>query len=108
VTMFGALSGICVCSKRKIKSCLYRCQLNIVWQRRGKLSQDQELTQKEVIVNAQNKLLAELAGTRHKVDRLLENHPFIALEVAREALALLEASHLVAKVVKHLMNRPPA
>jgi hypothetical protein len=81
-------------------------ELNTPWQRTGKLSKEQEVAQQKTIADAQNQLIAELAGTRHKVERRLENQPLIGLEVGTDALTILDASPLVLHVSEHYMNSP--
>jgi len=58
------------------------------------------------IAAAKRALLAELAGTRHRVARELEGLPALALEVSPEALQRLGASAHVERVVEDQPRRP--
>jgi subtilisin len=62
--------------------------------------------QRTAIVFAQSLLLAELAGTRHRVTRRFRTIPFLAMEVERDALAVLETSSFVLGVSEDFLNAP--
>jgi hypothetical protein len=61
-------------------------------------SQEAELAQRQMIADTQEKVIAELAGTRHKVNRQFEITSGLALEVGPDALAALERSPNVIRV----------
>jgi hypothetical protein len=63
-----------------------------------KLSTDAELAQREKVADAQKKVIAELAGTQHKIKAQLKTVPALGLEAGPDALAALERSPLVQKV----------
>ena len=62
--------------------------------------------QRTAIAFAQSFLLAELAGTRHRVTRRFRTIPFLAMEVERDALAVLETSSFVLGVSEDFLNAP--
>jgi hypothetical protein len=62
--------------------------LNMPWRPEGKLSQQDRLAQREAIAAVQSAVLAELAGTKHRVTRRFDNIPSFALEVGPDALAV--------------------
>lgn len=73
-------------------------KLDMPWQWENKLSKSEIAAQRKAIADAQKKLLAELAGTKHKVRTLFEMSALISLEVDSYALAILENSILVLRV----------
>ena len=81
-------------------------QLNVPTKPIGTLSKEELLAQREVITAAQDELLAELAGTKHRVGRLFENIPGLSLEVGPDALAVLERSARVVKVTEERVFKP--
>ena len=62
------------------------------------LSQQADVAQRQMIADTQEKVIAELMGTRHKVDRRFEIVSGLALEVGSDALAVLERSPNVVRV----------
>jgi subtilisin len=62
--------------------------------------------QRSAISFAQSFLLAELAGTRHRVTRRFRTIPFLAMEVERDALAVLETSSFVLGVGEDFLAEP--
>lgn len=62
------------------------------------LTKDAEIAQRKLIADTQRGTLAELAGTRHKVNRQYEIVPALALEIGPDALVILERSSRVVKV----------
>lgn len=81
-------------------------QLDLLWQPEGKLSQEVALIQQETIATAQNHLLTDLAGTRHKIGRQFKTIPGIALEVEPDALAVVERPSHVVKVTEDRVGEP--
>jgi hypothetical protein len=61
-------------------------------------TQQAELDQRQMIADTQEKVIAELTGTRHKVNRRFEITSGLALEVGPDALAVLERSPNVVRV----------
>ena len=55
---------------------------------------------------AQDELLRDLAGTRHRVTRRYEQIPFLALEASPEALQVLDTSPVVARVQEDRLLLP--
>ena len=80
--------------------------LNVPWQPEGKLSQQDRLEQRKAIAAAQSELLAELAGTKHKIRRQFHITPGISLEVGSDALAVLERSARVIEVREVRLAKP--
>jgi hypothetical protein len=74
--------------------------LDIPLQSEGKLDAGAKQLQRQAIAEAQNKLLAELAGTKHEGERRLITVPAIGLRVGADALRVLERSVLVKKVTE--------
>ena len=62
--------------------------------------------QRTAIAFAQSFLLAELVGTRHRMTRRFRTIPFLAMEVDRDALAVLERSSLVIEVAEDRLDAP--
>jgi hypothetical protein len=60
-------------------------------------TQQAELTQQQMISDTQEKVMAELTGTRHKITRRF-NVPGMGLEVGPDALGALERSPNVVRV----------
>ncbi len=82
-------------------------QLNVATQPEGALSSPQAvLAQRQAIAAAQSGLLADLAGTSHRVTRQFEIISFIALEVGLDALAALERSARVVSVTEDHLATP--
>ncbi len=79
-------------------------QLDAAWEV-GALSPEAELAQQRGIAAAQDALLADLAGTRHRVLARFRVIPSIGLEVGLDALAVLARSLLVIRVD---LEGPPA
>jgi hypothetical protein len=77
--------------------------LRVPWQKEDQLSEELVALQRKAILNAQQYILAELAGTRYKVMRLYSRIPGIALRVGSDALKVLEKSPAVTNV---LPDRP--
>ena len=63
------------------------------------------VTQRQAIAEAQDKLVAELDATTHKVNRRFTTGG-IALLVGSDALAILERSELVKKVAEDIAMSP--
>lgn len=63
-----------------------------------KLSTEAELAQRQTIADAQNHVIAELAGTQHNIKAQLKTIPALGLEAGPNALAVLERSPLVQNV----------
>jgi len=61
---------------------------------------------REVIAQAQDRLLQELAGTSHRVLRRFTTIPFLGLEVTADALQRLGGSAHVAGVREDMVLRP--
>jgi hypothetical protein len=61
---------------------------------------------REAITEAQDRVLAELAGTNHRVLRRFTTIPFIGLEVSADALRRLAASARVAGIREDMVLRP--
>jgi hypothetical protein len=57
---------------------------------------------------AQDKVLAELAGSRHRVIHRYANSPVLALEVGEDALRALDRSPHVQSVAADFAKRPAA
>ncbi len=68
------------------------------WELDPKLTRESALVQRQAIATAQKSLIAELAGTKHKVLSPSAIGPFISFEVGPDALAVLERSSLVKDV----------
>ena len=63
---------------------------------------------RERIVEAQERVLAELAGTRHRALRRFTRVPFIGLEVSEEALRRLGQSPYVIGIREDRLRAPQA
>jgi hypothetical protein len=61
-------------------------------------SQQAELAQRQMIADTQEKVIAELSGTQHKINRRFEMVSGLALEVGPDALAALERYPHVVRV----------
>jgi hypothetical protein len=70
------------------------------------LSKDAAAAQRQSIFEAQEKLLAELVGTKYKVTGRLKTLPGIGLQVGPDALRILERSTLVKKITEDFPQRP--
>ena len=81
-------------------------QLNVPWQPEGKLTKDAALAQRKAITAAQDELLAELAGTKHKGTGRPRFTPSIGLEVGPDTLAVLERSARVIRVTEVRVGKP--
>ncbi len=77
--------------------------LKMPWQTEGTLGKDAVLAQRRAIRAAQNDLLSELDGTKHRIVRQYLEIPGIALEIGRDALSVLNKSLRVTNV---LPDRP--
>ena len=75
-------------------------ELNLAVRGAGALDYDTLAKQDRSIELGQDTVLAELAGTRHRVVRRFTHIPFVALEVDRDALDALLASDTVMGVVE--------
>jgi len=81
-------------------------QLDVPWQPEGKLSKDEVLKQRKAIAAAQDEVLAELAGTKHKVSARFEIIRFLSLEVGLDSLAVLDRSARVVRVTEVGVLKP--
>jgi hypothetical protein len=61
---------------------------------------------RQAIADAQDRVLAELSGTTHRVLRRFTTVPFVALEVSADALRRLAGSPLVAGIREDRILRP--
>jgi hypothetical protein len=77
--------------------------LKVSWQLESTLSEAAVQEQRGAIGTVQDSLLAELAGTKHRIIRRYDEIPGIALEVGADALAALARSAIVTNV---LLDRP--
>jgi hypothetical protein len=77
--------------------------LKVPWQKEETLTAGAVQEQRQAIDAVQHEFLTELAGTQHKLIRQYEEIPGIALEVGRDALAVMEKSTRVTNV---LLDRP--
>ncbi len=75
-------------------------ELNLPTKPVGTLSKEEVLAQQQAIAGAQNELLAELSGTKHRVTARFKYSPGLALEVGTDGLAVLERSAHVVKVTE--------
>jgi len=78
-------------------------ELDMPWQSEDKLSKSEIMAQRKAIADAQKRLLAELAGTKHKLKGLAPMSPLLSLEVDPYALARLENSTLVLRVTESIV-----
>jgi len=78
-------------------------ELDMPWQSEDKLGKSEIAAQRKAIAGAQKRLLAELAGTKHKLTSLAPLSPVISLQVDSYALAILENSTLVLSVSENLV-----
>src|SRR5262245_38942017 len=62
--------------------------------------------QRQAISSTQSFFFADLAGTRYRVARQFQTIPFLALEVERDALAVLERSSVVIGVAEDRLDAP--
>jgi hypothetical protein len=70
-------------------------------------TQQAELTQQQMISDTQEKVIAELTGTRHKITTRFYIVPGMGLEVGPDALAALERSPNVVRVYENIgISRP--
>jgi subtilisin family serine protease len=81
-------------------------EFDIRWQPEVQLSPQAALAQRQAIAKAQDALLAELAGTKHRVTARFQLTPGLGLEVGPGALAVLEHSTLVSTVREERIDRP--
>ena len=81
-------------------------ELNVAGWVSKKLSKEDELVQRKMIVDTQNRVLAELKRTRHKVNRRFEIVPALAMEVEPDALVILDRSPHVLKVYEDVGLSP--
>ena len=82
-------------------------QLNVTSRPEAKLPIRQKVAQREAIAHVQDRIIAELAGTHHRVITMSRFSPALVLNVEREALAILEASPLVRSVIRDPKQTPP-
>ena len=80
--------------------------LNVPWQPEGKLSEQDRLAQRKAIAAAQDELLAELAGTKHRVTGRYRFTPGIGLEIGPDGLKVLELSARVTEVREDRVAKP--
>jgi hypothetical protein len=69
-------------------------------------TQQAELTQQQMIADTQEKVMAELTGTRHKITRRFYIVPGMVLDVGPDALAALERSPNVVRVYEDVGISP--
>ena len=81
-------------------------QLNVTSRPEAKLPINQRVAQRQAIAHVQDRVIAELAGTHHRVITMSRSNPAVVLNVEREALALLEASPLVSSVTRDPKQAP--
>ena len=81
-------------------------QLDAPTKPEGKLSKEAAQAQRKAVAGAQDELLAELAGTKHRVGQAFKNIPGLSLEVGLDALAVLERSAHVVKVTEERVFKP--
>jgi hypothetical protein len=80
--------------------------LKAPWRPEGPMSEEMVRVQRKAIAAAQNYLLVELGTTQHRVTRLYERIPGIALEVGLDALKVLAKSAAVTNVLPDRAPRP--
>ena len=83
-----------------------RVQLNVASRPEANLPMGQKVAQREAIAHVQDRLVAELAGTHHRVITMSRSSPALVLNVEREALAILDASRLVRSVIRDPKQAP--
>jgi hypothetical protein len=71
----------------------------------SKLGLAEQQKQRAQIASAQNALLQQLAGTKHKVVRKFEDIPVLGLEIESKAIPILESSDLVTDVTLSRVRR---
>jgi hypothetical protein len=76
--------------------------LNVSVEPEEKLTTEGRERQRQRIAEAQDRLLADLAGTSYKAPRRLVKLPGLVLSVGADALAVLEKSTLVKKVTEDI------
>ena len=82
-------------------------RLNVQISPEGRLHTPQAVQgQRRAIAFAQSSLLAEMVGTRYRMIRRLQTIPFAAMEIDRDALAVLERSSLVIEVAEDRLDAP--
>ena len=82
-------------------------QLDVRASAEGALASPQAvLAQRQVIAATQHGLMAELAGTVHRVTRQFTTIPFLTLEIAPDALVVLEQSAHVVGVTEDRLASP--
>lgn len=115
--IFGACTGVSPAQQPKVPPEMWEkakaegmvrvlVQLNVPTKSLDSLDNEQALAQRKMIATVQKELLAELTQTTHKVGRLLENIPVIALEAGVDALTVLERSNHVTKVTEERVFKP--
>jgi subtilisin len=72
----------------------------------GRMSPEARQAHQKAIATVQDELLAELAGTQHKIRRKFQNIPGISLEARPDALAVLERSPRVVDVKEVRVDKP--
>src|SRR5262245_25624474 len=80
--------------------------LNVPWKSLGYLTPAERYALQDAIAAAQDKMLAELAGTKSRLISRFAYIPGLALEVGPDALAVLEKSNLVKTVEQSTGDRP--
>ncbi len=73
-------------------------QLDVPWKPEGHLDQEAILAQRQASVTAMNNLLASLTGTKYRMVLVTPGDPIINMEVAKDALAVLDRSPLVKSI----------
>jgi hypothetical protein len=81
-------------------------QLNVASRPEANLPMGQKVAQREAIAHMQDRIIAELAGTHHRVITMPRFSPALVLNVKREALAILDASPLVRSVTRDTKQAP--
>jgi hypothetical protein len=81
-------------------------ELNVPWRVSKPLNKEAELAQRQMIADTQDRVLAELARTRYKVNRRFEIVPALAMEVEPDALVILDRSPHVLKVYEDVGLSP--
>jgi hypothetical protein len=81
-------------------------QLNLASRPEAKLPMRQKVAQREAIAHMQERIIAELAGTHHRVITMSRSSAALVLNVEREALAILDASPLVRSVTRDPKQAP--
>ena len=82
-------------------------RLNVQISPEGRLDTPQAVQgQRTAIAFTQSSLLAEMVGTRYRMIHRFQTIPFAAMEIDRDALAVLERSSLVIEVAEDRLDAP--